>query len=225
MTDKIVSASAQPLRRSLIAGVATALFTLAATAAFAQAPKPPVQAPPQPSPGADQILYSPWLKQCNKGQEAGAKMVCITGRGSFADSGIGLVSAVLIEPEGDKKVLRVTVPEPVALAPGARIVVDQDQPISTPFFTCFRNGCMAEIDASPELVTRMKGAQTLFVQAVALTNQVVSLPLPLAEFKKVNEGPAADAKTVDDQQKKLAAELQRRAQIAQQNQAAQQPPK
>ena len=229
MTDHIVSASARPLRRSLIAGVAAASLTFAASMASAQAPKPAAgpAAPPQPAAGAEeQILYSPWLKQCGKGTEANAKTVCATTRASFAESGIGLASVVLVEAEGEKKILRVTVHEPVALSPGARIVVDQDQPVSTPYITCFHNGCLAEIEASQDLVTRMKGAKTLFVQAVTMSNQVVSLPLPLAEFKKINEGPPADQKTVADQQKKLQDELQKRAQIAQQKmQAAQQPPK
>jgi invasion protein IalB len=224
MIDHIVSASARPLRRSLFTGVAAALLTFAVSMASAQAPKPAT--PPPPATGADaQILYSPWLKQCNKGTEANAKTVCVTTRGSFAESGIGLASAVLVEAEGEKKILRVTVPEPVALSPGARIVVDQDQPVSTAYITCFHNGCLAEIEASQDLINRMKSAQTLFVQAVTMSNQVVSLPLPLAEFKKVNEGPPADQKTIADQQKKLQDEIQKRLQAFQQKmQAEQQPP-
>jgi invasion protein IalB len=225
MTDQIVSASARPLRRSLTAAVAAGLLTFAASMASAQAPKPAT--PPPPVTGAEeQILYSPWLKQCGKGTEANAKTVCATTRASFAESGIGLASVVLVEAEGEKKILRVTVPEPVALSPGARIVVDQDQPVSTPYITCFHNGCLAEIEASQDFVTRMKSAKTLFVQAVTMSNQVVALPLPLAEFKKVNEGPPADEKTITDQQKKLQDELQKRVQAFQQKmQAAQQPPK
>jgi invasion protein IalB len=224
MTDKLVSAAARPLRWSLITGVAAALLTSVATLALAQQPVKPTGQPAPPPPaagGQEQLLYSPWLKQCSKGQEANAKNVCITGKASFAESGLPLASAVLIEPDGEKKVLRVTVPEPVALAPGARMVIDQDQPIPSPFFTCYHGGCLTEIDATPELIARMKTGQTLFVQAVALTNQVVALPLPLAEFKKANEGPPADPKVVADQQKKLQDELQRRAQIAQQQQAQQ----
>ena len=210
MTANFGSATAW---RLLITGAASGLLTIAASVAFGQQPPAPIQ----PTAGAqEQLYYSPWLKQCFKGQEANARLVCTTSRGSFADSGMALASGVLVEPEGDKKILRITVPEPVALSPGARIVVDQDPPITIPFSTCYRNGCLAEIDASPELIARMKSGQTLFVQAVALTNQVLSLPLPLADFKKVNEGAPADAKAVQDQMKKVQTELQKRTQIAQQ---------
>jgi invasion protein IalB len=225
MTYKIVPVSAQPVRRSLIAGAAAALMTVVtASIAFGQQPKPPAaqprpaapapaqaQAAPAPAqPPQEQLLYSPWLKQCVKGHESGGKMVCITGRSAFSEAGLPMLSAVLIEPDGEKKLLRVTVPEPVALAPGTRIIVDQGQPMPVPYFTCLRNGCIAEVEAVPDMITKFKSGQTLFVQAVVLTNQVVSLPLPLADFKKVNEGPPSDPKVVEDQQKKLQDELTKR---------------
>ena len=244
MTHKIVSVSARPVRRSLVAAATAALMTVvAASIAFGQQPKPPAGQPPKPAPAPapaqpaptvqqppqEQLLYSPWLKQCAKGQEANAKQVCITGRSAFSESGLPMLSAVLIEPDGDKKILRVTVPEPVALAPGTRVVVDQGQPTSVPYLTCLRNGCIAEVEAVPDMITKFKSGQTLFVQAVVLTNQVVSLPLPLADFKKINEGPPADPKLVEDQQKKLQEELQRRQEefrkrLEAQQQQQQQPP-
>lgn len=234
MTYKIVPVSARPVRRSLIAGAATALMTVvAASIAFGQQPKPPAgqqkPAPAAPAQAApqqpqEQLLYSPWLKQCGKGPEANAKQVCITGRSAFSEAGLPMLSAVLIEPDGDKKILRVTVPEPVALAPGTRIIIDQGQPTPVPYLTCLRNGCIAELEAVPDMITKFKSGQTLFVQAVVLTNQVVSLPLPLAEFKKVNEGPPADPKLVEDQQKKLQEELTRRQEEFRKKMEAQQQP-
>jgi len=234
MTYKIVPVSARPVRRSLIAGAATALMTVvAASIAFGQQPKPPA-GQPKPAPAApaqaapqqpqEQLLYSRWLKQCGKGPEANAKQVCITGRSAFSEAGLPMLSAVLIEPDGDKKILRVTVPEPVALAPGTRIIIDQGQPTPVPYLTCLRNGCIAELEAVPDMITKFKSGQTLFVQAVVLTNQVVSLPLPLAEFKKVNEGPPADPKLVEDQQKKLQEELTRRQEEFRKKMEAQQQP-
>lgn len=234
MIYRIVPVSARPVRRSLIAGATAALMTVvAASVAFGQPkppagqPKPAAPAPAQPAPTAqapqEQLLYSPWLKQCGKGQEANAKQVCITGRSAFSEAGLPMLSAVLIEPDGDKKILRVTVPEPVALAPGTRVIIDQGQPTPVPYLTCVRNGCIAEIEAVPDMVTKFKSGQTLFVQAVVLTNQIVSLPMPLADFKKVNEGPPADPKVVEDQQKKLQEELTRRQEEFRKKLEAQQP--
>jgi hypothetical protein len=63
------------------------------------------------------------------------------------------------------------------------------------------------------MISKSKSGQTLFVQAVVM-KQVVSLTLPLTDFKRVNEGPPAYPKVVEDMQKKLKAELERRQRAA-----------
>jgi invasion protein IalB len=219
MIDEIASASARPLRGSVAAGVASVLLALAAvTSAHAQ------PAPAAAQPQTPQLIYSPWIKQCGQGQEAGAKKACITGRSSYSETGFPMVSAVLVEPEGERKLLRVTVPEPIAVQPGTRIMVDQGQPASAAYITCFQASCMAEIEATPDFVAKMKAGTSLFVQAVTLDNQVISLPLPLADFKKVNEGAASDPKVVEEQATKLRDQLQKLAEAARAK-AGQQPPK
>jgi len=249
MTYKIVRVSARPVQRSLIAGIAATLMTVvAASIAFGQQPKPPAGQPTKPAPAApapaqpapsaqpaaqEQLLYSPWLKQCAKPQEANGKQVCITSRSAFSEYGFPVVNAVLIEPDADKKIFRIMVPEGLALAPGTRVIVDQGQPTSAPYFACMRSNCIAEIEAVPDMITKMKSGQTLFIQAVSLNNQVFSFPVPLADFKKVNEGPPTDPKLVEDQQKRLQEELQKRQEEfrkkleaqQQQQQQQQQPPK
>jgi len=250
MIDKI-AASAELVRKSAVTCVISALlFAFAAGSAHAQKPPAPAQkpaAPAQPAPAAPaappaggspvpELIYSPWVKQCGKAQDTSGKAGCITTRSSFADSGLPMVSVVLIEPEGEKKVFRITVPEPVAMPPGLRLVVDQGQPAQGVYVTCFRGSCFADMEATPDMITRMKTGQSLFVQVVTLNNQVAAFPMPLAEFKKVTEGPSADPKVVEEQAKKLQEDLQRRLedtrkkmaaqqQLQQQLQQQQQPPK
>ena len=131
MDHRIVSAPARPVARAFAIASATALFTaLIGSASFAQtppapqapapkaAPKPapkaapkaapapaPAEAPaPQAQPGEQpQLIFSPWTKFCLKGQEANAKQVCFTGKDGRVESGMPVVAAVLIEPEGDRK--------------------------------------------------------------------------------------------------------------------------
>jgi invasion protein IalB len=227
MTYRIVSASARPMRRSFITGVATALLTVAASVALAQAPRPPAAAAPRPAapapaapaaPGAPQaqeaptLIYSPWAKFCGKGQDPGAKQVCFTGKDARTEAGLPVIAAALIEPEGEpKKILRVTLPSPVQLQFGTRVIVDQGQPQTGPFFTCFANGCMADYEATADMITKMKSGQTLTIQAINLAGQPISFPMPLADFKKANEGPPTDPKVFEEQQKKLQEELQKKA--------------
>jgi invasion protein IalB len=195
------------------------------------AQKPPAaaaQKPPAAAPGAaqaaapaapetPQLVYSPWAKFCGKGNDAGAKEVCFTGKDARTEAGQPVVAAALIEPEGEpRKLFRVTLPSPLQLQYGTRIVIDKEAPISGAFFTCFANGCMADYEATPELVSKLKKGQMLQIQAINLAAAAITFPLPLADnsgnsFQKANEGPPTDPKVFEEQQKKLQEDLQKRA--------------
>jgi invasion protein IalB len=234
MDIRTVFAPARPVARVFAAALATSVLTVAlGTAAYAEAAKSkgkvqPKGAPktqqkgPQPSspqhaPVAEQpqLIFSPWTKFCLKGQEANAKQVCFTGKDGRVESGMPVVAAVLIEPEGDaKKILRVTLPLGMSLAPGTRVIVDQGQPMTGPYVICFNNGCMADYEASSELIGKLKKGQGLVVQGINGAGQAISLVLPLNDFSKAYDGPPTDPKVFEEQQKKLQDELQRRAEEA-----------
>ncbi len=184
-----------------------------------QAPQPAPAAPAEGQPAAPggeqqqvQLIYSPWTKFCLKGKEANAKQVCFTGKDARIESGMPVVAAVIIEPEGvDKKILRVTLPLGMQLVHGTRVILDQNQPMTAPYVICFTNGCMADYEANADLIGKMKKGQALVVQAINSTGQPISLGLPLADFAKAYDGPPTDPKIFEEQQKKLQEELQRRA--------------
>ena len=189
----------------------------APAAPAAPAPEAQQQAPAQAQGEQQQqvqLIYSPWTKFCLKGQnnEPNAKQVCFTGKDARIESGMPVVAAVLIEPEGEpKKLLRVTLPLGMQLVHGTRVIVDQNQPMTAPYVICFTNGCMADYDASGDLIAKLKKGQGLVIQAINSTGQPISLVLPLADFAKAYDGPPTDPKVFEEQQKKLQEELQRRA--------------
>jgi invasion protein IalB len=191
---------------------------------------PPPPADPQQAPGAPagqgqaqngqqqvQLIFSPWTKFCLKGQpgqpqDPNAKEVCFTGKDARVESGQPVAAAVLIEPQGaDKRLLRVTLPLGMQLAHGTRLIVDQNQPMTAPYVICFTNGCMADYDASPDLIGKMKKGQGLVIQAINATGQPISLVMPLNDFAKAYDGPPTDPKEFEAAQRKLQEELQRRA--------------
>ena len=130
-----------------------------------------------------------------------------------------MVAAVIIEPEGEpKKTLRVTLPLGMRLGRGTRIIVDSNSPLQSPYVICFANGCLADYEATPELLASMKNSQKLVVQAVNFNANGASLTLPLplqsadgASFAKAYDGPPTDPKVFEEKQKKLQEELQKRA--------------
>src|SRR5262249_10069299 len=108
----------------------------------AQQAAPPVQMP--------QLIYTPWPKFCGKGQNAEDKSVCFTLKDARTEAGVPVVAAAFIEPEGEaQKIFRVTLPVPLQLKWGARLIIDQQEPLQAQFFTCFSNGCMVDFDGTP----------------------------------------------------------------------------
>jgi invasion protein IalB len=195
-------------------------------AAPAPAPAPAAQAAPPAAAGAPaaaaqqqppdqqvpQLIYAPWTKFCLKGQDAGAKQVCFTGKDGRIESGQPVIAAVIIEPEGEpKKILRVTLPLGMQLVHGTRVIVDGNPPAQSPYVICFQNGCMSDYEVTPELLANMKKGQNLVVQAINSNGAPLTLPLPLAEFAKAYDGPPTDPKEFEAAQKKLQDELQKRA--------------
>jgi invasion protein IalB len=185
------------------------------------AQQPPATLPSQPqatAPEMPQLVYSPWAKFCGKGDDPSAKEVCFTSKDAHTEAGQPLVAAALIEPQGEpKKLLRVTLPGPLRLQYGIRIVIDKEPPITGMFFTCLVSGmCISDYEATPELVGKLKKGEMLQIQAINLAAATITFPMPLSDnsgnsFQKANEGPATDPKVFDVQQKNLQGDLQKRA--------------
>jgi invasion protein IalB len=175
----------------------------------------PAQQQPQQQQQPVQLIYSPWTKFCLPGNETGGKKVCFTGKDARIESGMLVASAVLIEPEGEpKKVFRVTVPLGMALANGTRVLVDQNQPLTAPFSFCVPAGCMADYEITPETIANLKKGKGLYIQAIKVDGQPLTVPLPLGDFAKAYDGPPTDPKVFKDEQDKLQQELQKRAEEA-----------
>ena len=192
-----------------------------------QQPPAQAQAPAQQPPEQQiQLIYAPWTKFCLKGQEAGAKQVCFTGKDGRIESGQPVIAAVIIEPEGEpKKILRVTLPLGMQLMHGTRIIIDNNQPQQAPYVICFQNGCMSDYEATPEVIAALKKGQNLVVQAINSNGAALTLPLPLVnEFAKAYDGPPTDPKEFEANQKKLQEELQKRAEEQRKKLEQSQPP-
>jgi invasion protein IalB len=217
-TPAAPAAPAKPAKPAAAKPTAAAPKAPAASAQAAPAQAPAAGAPAGqqatngPAPEMPQLIYSPWAKFCGKGQDAAAKQVCFTGKDARTEAGQPVIAAALIEPDGEpKKLFRITLPSPLQLQYGTRVLVDQQPPLTGPFFTCFANGCMADYEATPDLIGKLKHGQMLTIQAINLAGAAISFPLPLVDFAKANEGPPTDPKVFEEQQKKLQEELQKRA--------------
>jgi invasion protein IalB len=188
---------------ALIFAGATVAAPIGAAPAIAQrpAPGPSPAAPAQPG----KLVFSPWTKFCSTPPPtSGMPPICFTGREMLSDTGEPIAAAALIEPTGsDKKIFRVTVPAPVQLRYGTRIVIDRGEPLTAPYFTCSGDSCISDYDLGAEVLAKLRAGQILEIQAIALNEKPISLDFSLGDFARAADGPPSEnPKTPADGSKK-----------------------
>jgi invasion protein IalB len=224
------------LKRFGAAGLAS-VFLVSGTAAFAQAKKPaqPAQTPPaetqpapaqpeqnqpaqaqQPPQGPVRLTLVPtqndWTKVCGKDQAAN-KDICYTTRDFSAQAGQAPVLALAVyDIKGDDtRVIRLLVPVGLMLRPGFRFSIDQGAMLEGAFEICFPNGCFAEAKVKGATIDQLKKGSIMNVAVKNQANNQVTFEIPVAGFGRAFDGPAIDPKVLEEQQKKLQDELQKRA--------------
>jgi invasion protein IalB len=196
---------------------ALALATLfGASLALAQTPKPApsagAAAAPQPI-KLDLIpLQAPWTKVCQK-DPTGAKEFCRTIRafGQAADQPPTLAMAVDTLTGDERKIIRMQLPEGLLLRPGFRLVIDKNDPIDGRYSICAGGSCFAEAEINNAGLNQLKKAQ---IAAVIVRNQVgaeVTFNVPMHDFAAAIDGPPVDPKKIEEQNKALQDQLEKKA--------------
>jgi invasion protein IalB len=187
-----------------------------------QTPAQPAQQPAQqqqqqqPAPGPMRVELQPtqgeWTKVCGK-DPAANKEICYTTRdfGTAADQPPVLALAVYDVKGDDQRIVRLLLPVALLLRPGFRFSVDKGATQEGGFEICFPNGCFAEAKVKGTSIDQMKKGTTLNVSVKNQANNEVTFALPLAGFGKAFDGAPIDPKVLEDQQKRLEQELQKRA--------------
>jgi invasion protein IalB len=188
-----------------------------ASLALAQTPKlaaPTGAAPAAPQPiKLDLIpLQAPWTKVCQKDPN-GAKEFCRTIRafGQAADQPPTLAMAIDTLTGEDKKIIRMQLPEGLLLRPGFRLVVEKSDPIDGRYSICAGGSCFAEAETNNAGLSLLKKAQ---IASVVVRNQVgaeVTFNVPMHDFAAAIDGPPVDPKKIEEQNKTLQDQLEKKA--------------
>ncbi|WP_147082267.1 invasion associated locus B family protein [Methylobacterium haplocladii] len=236
---------ARPLRTAALialaglgAGLASPAFAQANKKAAPAAPAPAAPAPAapagQPQQGAaaqagPQIItvksepsQDKWTKVCGKDNNSGTD-VCYTTRDFVSDNGQPVLAAAVYDMKNaaqkqEVKVVRFLLPLGLMLAPGIRFSIDGKELTAGKFAVCFPNGCFAEAGGvSPEFIAALKKGTLLNVAVQNQTQKEVIFAVPLAGFGTAFDGPAVDPKVLEEQQKKLQAELEKKSDAMRKN--------
>ncbi|MEL7048102.1 MAG: invasion associated locus B family protein [Pseudomonadota bacterium] len=142
------------------------------------------------------------------------KTMCLTQHEAIdGRTGIPLVTAALREVDGeDKKTFLVGMPLGMNIPTGIRIAfhsksewdkISKDGKFADPksvkwtklsFVHCLETNCIAETQATPELVKSLEAGAVMTAAAVNFEGGPVALPVPLTGFKAAKDGKAIDMK-------------------------------
>jgi invasion protein IalB len=132
-----------------------------------------------------QLTYSGWVKWCSAG-----KAPCMIANDAKLPSGQPVLSVVLFQfSENSRGTLRVALPLGMLIGRGTRVIVDGGRPVQAPYVRCLLNGCKSDYKVTPQLIDSMKTGKNIVVQAINSDNKPISLPVPLAGFAEVFDGP------------------------------------
>jgi invasion protein IalB len=170
-----------------------------------------------PGPMVIQVKADPaqtdWIKTCGKDEGAKAE-ICATTRDFVSDQGQPALAVAVYDVKGPQpqRVVRFLLPPGFLLQPGIRFAVDQNAPTPGRYAICMPNGCFAEALATKDdVIGQFKKGTNLNVSLQNPVGQEVTFQVPLAGFAKAFDGPAVDPKVLEEQQKRLQDELQKRS--------------
>jgi invasion protein IalB len=185
------------------------------------APKPPAAAQGQPqaqAAGPTIVQVKPeasqpeWVKVCGKDQAANAE-VCYTTRDFVSDQGQPVLAVAIYETKTTppQRIVRFLMPLGLLLQPGIRFSVDSGSATAGRYAICLPNGCFAEAQVSEAVIGQAKKGNSLNVSVQNQAGREVTFAVPLAGFGKSFDGAPIDPAVLQEQQKKLQDELEKRS--------------
>ncbi|MEM1372129.1 MAG: invasion associated locus B family protein [Pseudomonadota bacterium] len=162
------------------------------------------------------------------------KRMCLTQHEAIdGRTGIPLVTAALRTVEGeDKKTFLVGMPLGMNIPTGIRVAfhsasewekISKDGKFANPdsvkwtklsFVHCLETNCIAEGEATPELVKGLEANAVMTAAAVNFRGGPVALPVPLTGFTAANNGEPVDSKQYAQARQQMVAKIRERQRAA-----------
>jgi invasion protein IalB len=174
------------VKTALKLSVLVALAALA-SAGHAQAPKskdapPAAQAPAAETPPAN-TPQPGWTARCSSASR-GTPLECAMEQTAVLTKTGQLIVLVNIRVPSDTHapVALLQLPLGLNLPAGARLQVDDGKTVDLQIQTCENRGCYANTPIAPDLLAALKSGKQLKVSFQNLGKEIISIPMPLADF-------------------------------------------
>jgi invasion protein IalB len=160
-----------------------------------QAPKAKSAAPahaapsPTPSPQAEAGPAAPgWIARCTS-LSRDAPLECAIEQTAVLTKTGQLIVLINIRVASDTRmpIAVIQLPLGLNLPAGARLQVDDGKTADLQIQTCEQRGCYANTPIAADMLTAMKSGKQLKVSFQNLAKEVISIPMPLADFAAAYE--------------------------------------
>jgi invasion protein IalB len=110
------------------------------------------------------------------------------------------------------RIFQISVPTGRLIPAGVGLQVGQNKAIKVDYAICFPDRCIAEAGLSPELLAVLKKGNELTLTSVNFQNKPNPIKISLNGFGAAYDGPALKQSDLEEQNKKLEAEIAKRKQ-------------
>ena len=170
---------------AIAVSLASSGFSQAQQAPKAKSPPPPQAAPsPTSSPQAEAAPASPgWVARCTSASRD-APLECAIEQTAVLTKTGQLIVLINIRVASDTRtpIAVIQLPLGLNLPAGAKLQVDDGKTADLQIQTCEQRGCYANTSIAADMLAAMKSGKQLKVSFQNLGKEVISIPMPLADF-------------------------------------------
>jgi invasion protein IalB len=151
-----------------------------------------------------------WYKACTQQAE---NDVCVVQNIMAAANGQLLTAVGLITVQGEvnQRVMQVSVPSARLIQPGIQMQVDDNEAVRLEYAVCMPDKCVAEVPLTDEIVASFKGGSEVTFTSVNFQRAPNPIEISLSGFTDAFEGEALAQSELEQRQRALQEEMQRKA--------------
>ncbi|MEP5727983.1 MAG: invasion associated locus B family protein [Sulfitobacter sp.] len=159
---------------------------------------------------AQQARTQSWVKVCSK---VGETDVCNVKYDVVTSTGQLVTAVNLLQSKGktNRRIFQVAVPSGRYIPEGIKVQIDTGNTNTLPYSLCLPDRCLAEIQLSEGLVKALKAGGQLTLTSTNYRAAKNPVKVTLKGFTAAFDGPPLKRSEVENRQKKLQEELQKKA--------------
>ena len=154
-----------------------------------------------------------WYKVCTKQED---NDVCVVQNIVTASTGqlLTAIGLIIVEGKVNNKVLQVSVPSARTIPPGVNMQIDDGKAQRVPYSVCMPDKCVAQVPLTDAIVDSFKRGGEVVFTSMNYQRAANPIKISLKGFTDAFDGEPVAQSELQERQRLLQEEMQRKAQSA-----------